>query len=124
MSDMICPNCDREMEDKSYWYYGISDWDMDYPATHHEEYYCNSCKIRYVHGKWEFPQHIQLATEKQIRTVHFINSKLGTNCTPLLKRQCWRFISKYFDEAKEVASCSRDDDPAYDDLYDMFEEYY
>lgn len=24
-----CPNCNKEMKDTSYWYYGLGDWDMD-----------------------------------------------------------------------------------------------
>ena len=112
------------MKDKSYWYYGISDWDMDYPATLHEEHYCKDCRITFVNGKWKIPKKFERPTEKQIRTVLFINSKLGTNLTPLLKRQCWKFISKHFEEAKLQAKYDREEYFEWHrEMYGEFEYY-
>lgn len=28
---MKCPNCNEEMQDKGYSYYGLGEWDCDYP---------------------------------------------------------------------------------------------
>jgi hypothetical protein len=114
---MKCIECQKEMKDKSYWYYGIGDWDMDYPATHHEEYRCKECKIKYVNGEWIVPKNIELPTEKQVNTILFINNKCGLAIKPITKKQCIRDIGKYFDKAKEVA-----DRPYYDDDYD--DEHY
>lgn len=98
---MICPNCDKEMKDKSYYYYGISDWDMDYPATYHEEYWCNDCRIRYMNEEWTIPKKFERATDRQIKCVKFINRELGTGYEPLLKRKTWEFINKHLDAAKQ-----------------------
>lgn len=98
---MKCPNCDKEMKDKSYWYYGIGDWDMDYPATLHEECYCADCDIKWVNGEWTIPKRYEPPTEKQIKCVRFICRELGMNYEPLLKRKTWEFINKYLDDAKQ-----------------------
>lgn len=96
---MTCPNCNRFMKDKSYWYYGFGDWDMDYPTELHEEYVCQHCKIKYVNGKWIIPDRF-IATEKQQKTMLFINSVLHIEIPPPTKIKAWSYISKYFDEAK------------------------
>jgi hypothetical protein len=97
---MKCPNCSKEMENKSYWYYGLGDWDMDYPATYHEEHLCADCDIKYVNGKWDIPNKFERATDKQIKCVRFICKELGINYEPLLKRKTWKFIHKYLEAAK------------------------
>ena len=53
---MKCINCQTEMKDKSYWYYGIGSWDMDYPDTLHEEHRCPNCKYKYINGEWKKPR--------------------------------------------------------------------
>ena len=115
---MKCINCEAEMKDKSYSYYGLGDWDMDYPASYHEEHKCPNCKCKYVRedygkGKWVIPEHVELPTEKQVRTILFINNKCGLDIKPITKNQCIRDIGKWFDKAKEIA-----DRPYYDDDYD------
>lgn len=98
---MNCPNCNKEMKDKSYWYYGLGDYDMDYPSTLHEEHCCNSCNIKYVNGEWIIPKKYERATEKQVKCVHFICRELGIHYEPLFKRKTWEFINKYLDAAKQ-----------------------
>lgn len=53
---MKCINCQTEMKDKSYWYYGLGSWDMDYPDMLHEEYICPKCKHKYIDGEWKKPR--------------------------------------------------------------------
>lgn len=101
---MNCPNCNFPMRDKSYWYYGIGDWDMDYPSTLHEEYCCNSCHIKYVDGEWIIPKKYERATEKQVKCAYFICRELGLHYEPLFKRKTWEFINKYLDAAKESSN--------------------
>ena len=116
---MKCIECEQEMKDRSYNYYGLGDWDMDYPASYHEEYYCKHCKIKYVNGKWVIPKHIELPTQKQINTILFINNKCGLFLKPITKKQCIRDIGKYFDHAKKVADF--EDTYEYDDyIYDDY----
>ena len=98
---MNCPNCEKEMKDKSYWYYGISDWDMDYPATLHEEYWCKDCCIKHLNGEWIIPKKFERATDKQIKCARFICRELRMNYEPLLKRKTWEFINKHLDDAKK-----------------------
>jgi len=121
---MTCPNCEKEMQDKSHSYWSIGDWDSDYPSGWHEEFYCKNCKIRFINGEWEIPKKFAKPTDKQIRTVLFINSKLGTNCIPLLKTQCWKFISENFEEAKKQAEYDREEyGEWYREEYGEFEYY-
>ena len=110
---MKCIECGKEMKDKSYSYYGMGDWDMDYPASYHEEYYCKDCKIKYENGKWVIPKHIELPTQKQKNTILFINNKCDLSIKPITKKQCIRDIGKYFEKAKEIA-----DRPSYYDYDD------
>ena len=75
---MKCINCETEMKDKSYNYYGLGDWDMDYPASYHEEYVCPNCKCKYTgegwgiktNSKWKIPKEVELPTEKQVKTIY------------------------------------------------------
>lgn len=113
---MICPNCKKEMADKSYNYHGISGWDIDYPSSLHEEYICNNCNIRYANGEWVVPKN-NLPTLKQIKTIQFINNHLNMNLKPITKHQCWVDISEYFEVAKKT--------PLYEysqECFDMCEE--
>lgn len=103
---MNCPNCDKEMKEKSYWYYGIGDWDMDYPATLHEEYCCIDCSIKWINGEWIIPKRYERATDKQIKCANFICRELGINYEPLFKRKTWEFINKHLDDAKRSREIS------------------
>lgn len=122
---MKCINCQTEMKDKSYSYYGIGDWDMDYPDSYHEEYRCPNCKCKYTRedhysdGKWDIPKTVEKPTEKQVKTILFIMSKLHISLEAITKQQCIRDIGKYFDKAKEVANQSR-----YDDYDNYDDEHY
>ena len=98
---MNCPNCEKEMKDKSYWHYGIGSWDMDYPDVLHEEYWCSDCRIKYVNGEWNIPKKFERATDKQVKCVKFINRELGTGYVPLLKTKTWKFINDNLDDAKQ-----------------------
>ena len=98
---MKCPNCEKEMKEKSYWYYGISDWDMDYPATLHEEYYCSDCRIKWINGEWQIPKGYTRASENQIKCTKFICKQLGLHYEPLLKNKTWKFINDNLDAAKQ-----------------------
>jgi hypothetical protein len=94
------------MKDKSYWYYGLGDWDMDYPATLHEEHICVNCNIEYLNGDWNIPEKYHRATDKQIKCVNFICRELGINYEPLLKQKTWEFINKYLNDAKQSRDAS------------------
>ena len=86
-------------------YYGLADWDMDYPPWHPRDLYtCKPCNIKNDNGEWVIPQKYERATDKQIKTVKFINAVLRTDFEPLLKTRCWRFIKDNFDEAKQIHS--------------------
>ena len=119
---MKCINCLTEMKNKSYDYYGFGDWDMDYPASHHEEHRCPNCKCKYIRedygeGKWEIPKKVELPTEKQVKTILFINNRLMLSLEAITKQQCIRDIGKYFDKAKGTVN-----QPTYydDEEYDYY----
>ena len=75
---MKCPNCNKEMKDESYWYYGLGSWDMDYPDQLHEEYCCSNCNIKLVNGEWTIPKSI-IATEKQLNETKIHEKQLKQN---------------------------------------------
>ncbi|WP_213033655.1 hypothetical protein, partial [Acinetobacter baumannii] len=76
--------CQEEMQNKSKWIW--DGWDMEY-ASWHEEYYCKTCKIRYRYRKWEIPKKIERPTEKQVKTILFINNKCGLDLEYITKKQ-------------------------------------
>lgn len=126
---MLCPNCNFEMSDSSYMYYGLGSWDLDYPDMIHERYKCKVCKISYDSEKgWKVPPAIGLPTEKQINCVKVINQVLGTEFVPVLKSQTAKFIKENMEKSKAISKqykyC-----PTEDDLYefcdnDVWCEYY
>lgn len=104
---MKCPNCEREMKNKSRWVQCISIafWDEDYPMCEwYEEFWCWHCRIKYEEGKWTIPKKYERPTNKQIKTIKFINNTLNLTEEPILKNQCWKFINKYFEKAKLKAN--------------------
>ena len=50
---------------------------------------------------WNIPNKL-LPTEKQKKTILFINNHLRMDLEALTKHQCWLDIGKYFDEAKKL----------------------
>ena len=122
---MKCPICQKETIDKSYMYYGLGDWDCDYPNTLHEEYICPNCKIKYVNGEYFGIEHFGgRATEKQIKCVKFINNMLDLNYEPIAKYPTSKFISKYIDKASKVYSLQQEEDYDEFDYCDWYNEFF
>lgn len=102
---MNCPNCNKEMKDKSHEVvitFFTGDEPDYYPTEWYEEYHCKDCRIKYVNGTWTIPNKYPRATDKQTKCVAFINRQLGTNYEAILKASTWRFIKEHIDYAKEV----------------------
>lgn len=102
---MICPNCEKEMTDKSHSVlltFLTGDEPDYYPTEWVEEYYCKECKIKFYKDEWTVPKKYPRATAKQIKCVNFINRQLGTSFDPVLKTSTWKFIRDNIDNAKEV----------------------
>lgn len=102
---MICPNCNKEMQDKSHSVeitFFTGDEPDYYPTEWIEEYYCQDCKIKYEKGNWKVPNKYPRATDKQIKCVAFINRQLGTDYEAVLKTSTWKFINDHIAKAKEI----------------------
>lgn len=102
---MNCPNCNKEMTDKSYsrTLTFLTGDDPDYyPTEWVEKYHCKDCGIICDDGDWTIPNKYPRATEKQIKCAMFINRQLGTDFTPVLKTSTWKFINEHISQAKEV----------------------
>ena len=97
---MNCPNCNEEMKDKSYWYYGFGSWDMDYPDQLHEEYQCRNCKIKYINGEWTIPEYM-IATEKQLNAGAIIERNTGISMPPPIKRLMCEYIGNNMELSKQ-----------------------
>lgn len=99
---MKCPNCGKEMKYKHGTGYHLDfsgtaeNWELKY---YWQEYSCKLCKITYDGSNWTIPND-KLPTEKQKKTILFINNHLNMGLEALTKHQCWLDISKYFEEAK------------------------
>lgn len=101
---MICPNCNKEMKDKSHEEvitFCTGDEPDYYPTEWIEEYYCKECRIKFYKGKWTIPDKYPRATDKQIKCVAFINRQLGINYEAVLKTSAWKFIKENLPAAKE-----------------------
>ena len=98
---MKCPNCSKEMKDKSYVYYGMADWDMDYPATLHEEYWCSDCRIKFINDDWVIPESM-IATEKQMNAGRIIESNTGIIMPPPTKKLMWKYIQDNMELSKKM----------------------
>ena len=109
---MKCPNCGKEMIDKSYSkleeFYHWEDEDYYYRKNYYGKFVCNDCKISFEDDKWNIPNNL-MPTEKQKKTILFINNHLGMDLEALTKHQCWSDIGKYFDEAKKKPLYSDED---------------
>lgn len=99
---MDCPNCNKEMKEKEYftldWGYGMAGEEV---YNRNVDYKCSSCKIEYKGGEWIIPNKFK-PTEKQERTLLFINNRLGTSFEPVTKHRCWEIIGKNFEKAKNT----------------------
>lgn len=117
---MKCPNCDKEMKykDKGYWGYPFSTGiEPDYPDWFPQDVYtCKECKIKKVNDEWTIPKKY-LPTEKQVKTILYINNHLRMDLETLTKHQCWLDIGKYFDKAKKTPLHSSE---YYEDLQEYF----
>jgi len=102
---MKCPNCGKEMIDKSYSkrerFYHWEDEEFYYRDNYYEKFVCNDCKISFENDTWNIPNKL-LPTEKQKKTILFINNHLSMDLKALTKHQCWLDIGKYFDKAKKT----------------------
>lgn len=99
---MICPNCNKEMKDKSYWHYSIGGWDLDYPDILHEEYWCGNCCIKFINDSWIIPKSIR-ATDKQIECGKLIERNTGINMPPPIKKLLSKYIGDYLELSKQCA---------------------
>jgi len=116
---MKCPNCDKEMKHsfKEWEVWGFAHWDCEHgDYCCEDKYYCSACRIKNINGKWTIPNKF-LPTEKQKKTILFINNHLRMDLEALTKRQCWLDIGKYFDEAKKIPLHSSE-------YYEDLEEYF
>ena len=80
---LICPECNKPM------------------AFNENKYSCNNCNIKYTNNTWEIPDEMK-PTEKQIKTIRFINKQLKLNLPYITKSQCWAETHQYFGAAKNV----------------------
>lgn len=97
---MNCPNCDKEMKDKSFWYFGLGSWDMDYPDQLHEEYWCPNCRIKFLNGEWAIPDSM-IATDKQINAAKIIECNTGISMPPPLKKLMCKYIGDNMELSKK-----------------------
>lgn len=116
---MNCPNCDKEMKHffKEWEQWTMAHWDCEHgDYCYEDKYYCSACKIKNINGNWKISDKY-LPTEKQQKTILFINNHLGMDLKALTKHQCWLDINKYFSLAKEASLQPKEYD---DDLYEYF----
>ncbi len=100
---MNCPNCDKEMKDKSYEanvFFGFGDEPDYYPTRLIEEYHCKYCKIRYQDGDWFIPENFR-ATEKQLNAGKIIEYNTGIDMPPPTKRLMWKYIQDNIELSKQ-----------------------
>lgn len=119
-----CPNCGKEMVDKSYSkleeFFHREDKEYYYRNNYYEKFVCNDCNISFEDDKWHIPNTL-MPTEKQKKTIIFINNHLGMNLEALTKYQCWLDISKYFNEAKKTPLHSDENWIDIQEYYCMYE---
>ena len=60
---MKCPNCGKEMTDKSYSklekFYHWEDEEFYYKRNYYEKFICKDCKISIVNDEWNIPNNLQ-----------------------------------------------------------------
>lgn len=106
---MNCPNCGIEMKNT---YNNL---------LAHDIYSCKKCKITYTNiantkKVWDIPEKFR-PTEKQRKTILFINHRLHINLEAITRHQCRIDIGKHFDAAKNAPEAI---DGWYDDLQECF----
>jgi hypothetical protein len=123
---MVCPECGKEMKDKSYDYYSIGAWDYDYPDCTYIKFVCNKCRISYEEGEWKVPKKFR-GSEKQIKAAEFISKVLYLPLPPPHKKILWKFINCNLQKAIIKTQKNRkyyQDFDDNDDLYDFYPEYF
>ena len=122
---MICPNCGKEMKSIDRRYDGFGD-EPDYDLYEHTGDECRKCRIKYDEHScsWVLPDSLK-PTEKQIKTVLFIQNRLNIRADNLVtKKQYCEFIGKYFDEAKNTKEFKYDICESDYEEYGYAEEFY
>lgn len=108
-----CPNCGKQMEHEteSVSQRGLTTGieEDDELSSIKERYCCKECKITYDGIQWKVPDDM-LPTDKQKKTLQFINSRLDMDLEAITKHQCWMVIGQYFDKAKQAPEPYKDDD--------------
>lgn len=99
---MRCPNCGRLMAETKE-FRPFYHWEDE--CTYYERIdicKCNKCGITNEDGKWNIPESLK-PTQKQERTVKFIENRLNVFYDPevKLRRNCSDFIAQYFEQAKK-----------------------
>lgn len=123
---MKCPYCNKEMKNKSqYETFRIIDFsgtcEDDYETKLVPKYECKDCNIKLNDNEWKIPKKYERPTQKQINTIRFINNTLDLDIEPLLKIQCQREISKYFNEAKRAKKTKREQ--YFEDIQEEYGEF-
>ena len=122
---MICPNCGKEMKPIRRRYVGFGD-EPDYDLYEHTGDECRKCRIKYDnhYNSWILPDSLK-PTEKQIKTVLFIQNRLDIRADNLVtKKQYCEFIGKHFDEAKNTKEFKYDIYEFDPEEYGYAEEFY
>ena len=122
---MVCPNCGNEMKPIYCRYVGFGD-EPDYDLYEHTGDECRKCRIKYDnhYNSWILPDSLK-PTEKQIKTVLFIQNRLNIRADNLVtKKQYCEFIGKHFDEAKNTKEFKYDIDEFDYEEYGYAEEFY
>lgn len=122
---MICPNCGKEMKSIDRRFVGFGD-EPDYDLSEHIGDECRKCRIKYdeCSHSWILPDSLK-PTEKQTKTVLFIQNRLNVRAGNLVtKQQHCEFIGKYFDEAKNADALEFNPDNFDYEEYGYAEEFY
>ena len=104
---VICPNCGKQMIDKSYSklepFYHWEDECTYYAKNYYEKFVCKDCEISLIDDEWKIPDSLQ-ATEKQVKTCNFIYQMLNIESPPPVKKAMWQFIHDYIEEAIDISN--------------------
>lgn len=102
---VICPNCGKQMEDKSYSklepFYHWEDECTYYAKNYYEKFVCKDCKISLIDDEWKIPTNLE-ATEKQINACKFVSNMLRVESPPPVKHAMWKFLKDNLNKAIEL----------------------